>query len=64
MLRQGRNQSENLIFIIGGSYGVDIDILTANTPLRLIRLSDLVMPHGLAYLILIEQVYRGIEIIK
>jgi 23S rRNA pseudoU1915 N3-methylase RlmH len=22
------------------------------------------MPHGLAYLVLIEQIYRGIEIIK
>jgi 23S rRNA pseudoU1915 N3-methylase RlmH len=64
MLRKGRNESENLIFIIGGSYGVEVDILSSSAPLRLIRLSDLVMPHGLAYLVLIEQIYRGLEIIK
>lgn len=64
MLRKGRNEGTNLIFIIGGSYGVDIDTLSNSTQLRLIRLSDLVMPHGLAYLVLIEQVYRGLEIIK
>jgi 23S rRNA (pseudouridine1915-N3)-methyltransferase len=64
MLRKGRNESENLIFIIGGSYGVEVDILSSSTPLQLIRLSDLVMPHGLAYLVLIEQIYRGLEIIK
>ncbi|MBC7498273.1 23S rRNA (pseudouridine(1915)-N(3))-methyltransferase RlmH [Candidatus Gracilibacteria bacterium] len=64
ILRKGRNESENLIFIIGGSYGVDIDILRATGPIRLLQLSGLVMPHGLAYLVLIEQIYRGLEIIK
>lgn len=64
LLRKGRNESENIIFIIGWSYGVDIDILELNTPLRLIQLSSLVMPHGLAYLVLIEQIYRALEIIK
>jgi 23S rRNA (pseudouridine1915-N3)-methyltransferase len=63
-LRKGRNESENLIFIIGGSYGVEVDILRATGPTRLLQLSGLVMPHGLAYLVLIEQIYRGIEIIK
>ena len=64
ILRNGRNVSENLIFIIGGSYGVEVDILRATVPLRLLQLSGLVMPHGLAYLVLIEQIYRGLEIIK
>ncbi len=64
ILRKGRNVSENLIFIIGGSYGVEVDILRAIGPLRLLQLSGLVMPHGLAYLVLIEQIYRGLEIIK
>ena len=64
MLRKGRNMSENLIFIIGGSYGVDIDILRATGVVQLLQLSGLVMPHGLAYLVLIEQIYRGLEIIK
>ena len=64
ILRNGRNVSENLIFIIGGSYGVEVDILRATRPTRLLQLSGLVMPHGLAYLVLIEQIYRGLEIIK
>ena len=64
ILKKGRNESENLIFIIGGSYGVEVDILRATGPTRLLQLSELVMPHGLAYLVLIEQIYRGLEIIK
>mgnify|MGYP002359341331 CR=1 FL=1 len=64
LLRKWRNESENIILIIGWSYGVDIDILRANTTLRLMQLSSLVMPHGLAYLVLIEQIYRALEIIK
>ncbi len=27
MLQNTKNMSENLVFIIGGSYGVDIDVL-------------------------------------
>ena len=64
ILKKGRNESENLIFIIGGSYGVEVDILRATGPTQLLQLSELVMPHGLAYLVLIEQIYRGLEIIK
>lgn len=64
LLRKWRNESENIIFIIGWSYGVDIDNLRLNAPVRLIQLSSLVMPHGLAYLVLIEQIYRALEIIK
>ena len=64
MLRKGRNESENIIFVIGGSYGIDIDILTATSPIHLLRLSEFVLPHGLAFLVLIEQIYRGLEIIK
>ena len=64
ILRKGRNEGENIIFIIGGSYGIDIDILTVTGPIELFRLSEFVLPHGLAFLVLIEQIYRGLEIIK
>ncbi len=64
ILRNGRNTSENIIFIIGGSYGIDIDFLSTLRPVKLLGLSGLVMPHGLAFLVLIEQIYRGLEIIK
>jgi 23S rRNA pseudoU1915 N3-methylase RlmH len=32
--------------------------------IRLLQLSGLIMPHWLAYLVLIEQIYRSLEIIK
>lgn len=63
-LKTARNTGNNTIFIIGWSYGVDIDLLKSENQLTLIRLSSFVMPHGLAYLVLIEQIYRSLEIIK
>jgi 23S rRNA (pseudouridine1915-N3)-methyltransferase len=59
-----RNDWENIIYIIGGSYGIDIELLNTSRKHILMNLSPLVMPHGLAYLVLIEQVYRALEIIK
>lgn len=63
MLENGRNQSENFIFIIGGSYGVDLELF-AEIPHKTLRISDFVMPHSLALLVLIEQIYRAHEIMK
>lgn len=58
------NSSENIIFIIGGSYGVDIENLAKNFTFEKIKLSEFVMPHSLAFLVLIEQIYRSFEIMK
>lgn len=58
-----RNSGENITFVIGGSYGVDLELF-AEIPHKTIRISDFVMPHALAYLILLEQLYRAHEIIK
>lgn len=63
MLEEGRNQSENFIFIIGGSYGVDLELF-AEVPHKTLKISDFVMPHSLALLVLLEQIYRAHEIIK
>jgi 23S rRNA (pseudouridine1915-N3)-methyltransferase len=60
----GRNKSESTIYIIGWSYGVDIELLRASHSLKLLKLGSFVMPHGLAYLVLVEQIYRSLEIIK
>ncbi len=60
----GRNESESTIYIIGWSYGVDISLLRASHSFKLLKLGSFVMPHGLAYLVLVEQVYRSLEIIK
>lgn len=62
-LENARNNAENIIFIIGGSYGVDLELM-AQIQHKLIRVSDFVMPHSLALLVLIEQVYRAHEIIR
>lgn len=63
MIEHGRNTAENLIFIIGGSYGVDLELMQELNPRRL-RISDFVMPHSLALLVLMEQIYRAHEIMK
>lgn len=63
IIENARNQSENLTFVIGGSYGLDLELL-AEIPHKLIRISDLVMPHSLALLVLLEQIYRSHEIIR
>jgi len=63
MLERGRNESEDIIFIIGGSYGIDLELFS-EIPHKTIKISDFVMPHSLALLVLIEQVYRAHEIMK
>jgi 23S rRNA (pseudouridine1915-N3)-methyltransferase len=63
MIEDTKNSSEDLIFIIGGSYGVDLEVF-ANTPHETLRISDFVMPHSLALLVLMEQIYRAHEIMK
>jgi 23S rRNA (pseudouridine1915-N3)-methyltransferase len=53
---------KRLVFVIGGAYGVSEEIKErANYTLRLSRM---VLPHELARLILIEQIYRAFAIIN
>lgn len=63
LINQKANQStKNLIFLIGGAYGVDESILKrANFTWSL---SQLVFPHQLVRLILAEQVYRACTILR
>ena len=62
-LQQRANESEkNIIFLIGGAYGVSGDILRrANYKWSL---SQLVFPHQLVRFILAEQVYRACTILR
>lgn len=57
------NQSvSKIIFIIGGAYGVSEEVKEkANL---VMSLSKLVFPHQLVRVILIEQIYRVISILK
>lgn len=56
------NHSENIIFIIGGAYGVSQNLLDRADFVW--SLSPLVFPHQLVRLILVEQIYRAQEIIS
>lgn len=59
---QANSSIKNLIFLIGGAFGVDEQIKTrANFTWSL---SPLVFPHQLVRLILSEQVYRACTIIR
>lgn len=63
LIQQRANESsKNLVFLIGGAFGVDDAILKrANYTWSLSRL---VFPHQLVRLILSEQVYRACTILK
>ncbi len=63
MVEDSKNESENLIFIIGGSYGIDIEIFRGIHH-ETIKISDFVVPHSLALLIILEQLYRAEQITK
>lgn len=62
-LENTKNMSEDIIFVIGGSYGIDLEVFS-EVPHMKLRLSDFVMPHSLALLLLVEQIYRAYEIMK
>ena len=54
------NSSQPVVFIVGGAYGVDESVhARANF---VWSLSDLVFPHQLVRLMLVEQVYRAQQI--
>lgn len=54
------NRSRELIFVIGGAYGVDESVRDRADFVW--SLSNLVFPHQLVRLILVEQIYRSQEI--
>jgi 23S rRNA (pseudouridine1915-N3)-methyltransferase len=60
--QKANSSTKNLIFIIGGAYGLHETIL--NTCHYKWSLSKLVFPHQLVRLILSEQVYRACTIIR
>lgn len=54
--------SRSLLFVIGGAYGVSSELHTRANFVW--SLSDLVFPHQLVRLILVEQLYRAQEIAR
>ncbi len=60
-LQTSRDRGETTVFILGGSYGLNDDVRVAAPS---IRLSDMVLPHELCRVFLVEQLYRAQEIMK
>lgn len=53
-------KSSNVVFIIGSSYGLDLQVKKrANASLSF---SDMTLPHGLFRGVLLEQIYRAFKI--
>ncbi len=54
------SQRGRINFIIGGAYGVDLNVIEHA---KLLSLSSMTFPHQLVRLILLEQIYRAFTII-
>ncbi len=61
-LSQWQMLSIPVVFVIGGSYGLD-DTVKSQCK-ELIALSKMTLPHRLARILLLEQIYRGFSIMK
>src|SRR4029077_5091706 len=59
---RGNEGTKNLIFLIGGAYGLDEEVLQKAN--QRWSLSQLTFPHQLVRLILAEQLYRACTIIR
>jgi 23S rRNA (pseudouridine1915-N3)-methyltransferase len=62
MQARANESVKQLIFLIGGAYGIDEKVLERSKFIW--SLSQLVFPHQLVRLILAEQVYRACTILK
>ncbi len=56
------NASKNICFVIGSAYGFDHELKRKAT--QLVSLSKMTLPHQLAKVIFIEQLYRAFTILK
>jgi 23S rRNA (pseudouridine1915-N3)-methyltransferase len=62
-LEQGMTNGVNLVsFLIGGPYGLASSALDESR--TILSLSEMTLPHQMARLLLVEQVYRATTIIR
>jgi 23S rRNA (pseudouridine1915-N3)-methyltransferase len=59
---RANESTKNLVFVIGGAFGLDDTILKRAN--HIWSLSELTFPHQLVRLVLAEQIYRACTIIK
>lgn len=59
---KAQNQSRHLTFLVGGDEGLDPSVREAAD--AVLSLSKLTLPHRLARLLLIEQLYRAFTILR
>lgn len=57
-----KNISKNIVFVIGGSYGLSDDVLRRSN--YSLSFSNLTFPHQLFRILLLEQIYRSFKIIN
>lgn len=62
ILKRSNESTKNLVFLIGGIYGLDASVLKKAN--QTWSLSSLTFPHQLVRLILCEQIYRACTILK
>jgi 23S rRNA (pseudouridine1915-N3)-methyltransferase len=60
-LGKARDAGRTVVFILGGSYGLTDAVRSKG---KLLRLSDMVLPHELCRVVFLEQLYRATEIAK
>ncbi len=63
MVEKSKITYPNIVFIIWGAYGIDEAILASSMHKR-ISFSPMTFPHSLAFLVLLEQLYRVEQIRK
>jgi len=57
---KARDEGTPIVFVLGGAYGFTDAVRKAGR--RVIRLSDMTLPHELARVVFLEQLYRALEI--
>ncbi|MDD5376976.1 MAG: 23S rRNA (pseudouridine(1915)-N(3))-methyltransferase RlmH [Candidatus Gracilibacteria bacterium] len=63
MIEKSKITHPNIVFVIGGAYGID-EIILASYIHKRISFSPMTFPHSLAFLVLLEQLYRVEQIRK
>jgi 23S rRNA (pseudouridine1915-N3)-methyltransferase len=63
LLEKWSNEGQReIVFVLGGPYGLSPEV--KSTADHLLSLSPMTLPHGMALLVLLEQIYRAFTIMR